>query len=183
MERLTGKFSWFWFLAVTCMLFSACSDDDEKNDKEEKLIEGKWILTGLSTNNEQVNAYLPALLEQYGMNLTLITFTFNGNGYAAITLPVPGEELLVLMPAYAYKNKELAFRFDELPVPFNAFYVPELTETKMELTTVFHPLLLTALIRLIEAEDDELAKQLQGLLSGSMEDGLQLDLRLQHVIQ
>ncbi|MCD8193951.1 MAG: hypothetical protein LUD74_05290 [Tannerellaceae bacterium] len=182
MEKLTGEFRLFLLLLAGCVLFNACNDDD-KEEKEEKLIQGKWVLTGLATDSEPVNSYLPALLEQYGINPGLVTFTFGDEGYADITLPLPGQDSLVLTPAYAYKNKELAFRFDELPVPFNAFYVPELTEIEMELTNTLHPLLLTAFIKIIESEDNELAGQLQQLFSGSMDDGLKLDLRLQRVSQ
>lgn len=168
-------------LLIACLLvgFLMACNEEEKIETTHPDLTGRWELSAIVTDNEQLNTALKLLFFTQGIDPGRITICFDADGKAEIDAPIPVEKPLSLRAVYAYVDRQLAFRFDDiLPIPFNAFEVSSLTATELNMRRHLSPEVLLLLIKLIEGNNPSLASMLQTLLASSFETGLQLELRM-----
>lgn len=172
-------YSWgMLFLSLMLLVvLPACSDDDDDEQQQTQLV-GKWKLAEFTTDNQNLNATIPLLLAQQGIELSQATFTFGTDEVLQIDIPRSEGEAIQVHAAYAYKNNQLALRFDDLPIPFNAFNVNNLTDSQMTLQNKFSALILKAAIKLLETTNPEVVSIVEALLGDSLTNGLDVTIRL-----
>lgn len=163
-----------WLLLSVLLLtgtFSACDDD-----KPENRLAGTWTMAAISTDNQTLNTLLTQLLPQVQLPLNAITLEFGNEKNLTISYPT-SEGIRSIPAAYAYDDKQLALRFDQLlPIPFNAFGIGELTEKKLVLTQTLPKNLVETVLQLISKELPDYTPYFQAVLAELKEKGLKIDL-------
>lgn len=163
-----------WLLLTVLLFsgtFSACDDD-----KPENRLAGTWVMAGISTDNQTLNNLLTQLLPEIQLSLNAITLKFGNEKNLTISYPTT-DGIRSIPAAYAYDDKQLALRFDQvLPVPFNAFGIGELTDSKLVLTQTLPKSLVETVLQLIAKELPDYAPYIQAILAEVKEEGLKVDL-------
>jgi len=166
---------------IVSLNFVSCSDDDDTKVDYDTLIVGKWSVEGVSTDNKLLNETLPLMLAQL-VDLENTSISFDSQGNSNIYISLVGKDAIQLKGVYAYLDGQVAFRFDDiLPIPLNLFDVSSLTEKDMRLIASFSPEELAIILALVKAEDAEMAKLLETLLSTSLTDGLKITLDMKRI--
>ena len=171
-DYLNIRIFWAVFLLLQVAL-TACHDDDK--DTHLQNITGTWSVAGVVTDNAALNELLVnVILPSTGIDPSGIKFVFTEDRRLSILLPVEGSDTITA--SYAYDDKQLALRFDKLPIPFNAFYIKKLTESELVLNnTLPGEFVEIALVAIKEAKP-ELAPLLESVLAPSIANGLGITL-------
>lgn len=162
-----------WLALLICCLaglISSCDDDDTLPNP----FIGTWAVRSLSTDNAALNALLEQLLPVFPVPLDGITLQFDADRNLTVRYPSP-DGVRTIRAAYAYDANTLALRFDVLPVPFNAFGIAVLTDTRLVLTARLSRETVEAVIRLLIREYPAYEPYLTPVLAEIDENGLKAD--------
>ncbi|WP_106829220.1 hypothetical protein [Parabacteroides pacaensis] len=166
---------YFLFVITSLFLLNAITGCDKK-EKTENKVEGTWKIENLSTNSNALNSLLSQLLPSFPIPLNNVTLTFGSDKNLIITYPTL-EGSKIIKAAYAYDDKELALRFDMIPIPFNAFGIAELENTKLTLTQTLSKSIVETILQYLIKEIPEYTLYLQAILAEIQEEGLKLDIK------
>lgn len=173
------KLNFLWILLSSVLFlssFAACSED-ANNDADPQMLIGEWTVIGVYTDNQAVNTLLETILKTEISGL--IKVNFDNDNKMILTLPLKNQEPLKIEAAYAFDEKQLAFRFDALPIPFNALDIKSLTEdTGLLLGKKLSKELLQLLVTLVEKEKPEIVQTLVATLGESLKKGLEINIAL-----
>lgn len=158
-------------LVFLCLAIAgSCKDDSKPANK----LAGTWTVEGLSTDNQPLNQLLGNLLPSLPLNQLRLNFGEDRN--LLITYPTPEGEKSI-RAAYAYDDTELALRFDDiLPIPFNAFGIAELTDTRLVLTRAVPKNIAETIGKLAADRLPQYAPYITAVLAQIDENGLKLEL-------
>lgn len=161
-----------WITLLCVGLFSACNDNSTPTNQ----LAGSWSLQAIATNNTLLNQLLETLLPSIPLPLNSIVLNFGEDKNLIISYPTAEGEK-TLQAAYAYNDTELALRFDGiLPIPFNAFGIQELTDSKLILTQTLSKKEVETLIQLIIKQNPPYETVLTAIATQIEENGLKADL-------
>ena len=166
---------YFFCVIMVLVLLNIFSGCDEKEKTENKLV-GTWKIESLSTNNNVVNTLLSQLLPSFPFPLNDVTLTFELDKNLTIAYPAL-EGSKTIKATYAYDNNKLALRFEMIPIPFNAFGIAELENTKLILTQTLPKEIVETIIQYFIKKTPQYTSYLQAILAEIQEDGLKLDIK------
>lgn len=162
---------------ILLVAVAACSNEDKKTQLQP--IEGLWNVAGLSTGNEQLNGLLKTILPAAGIDPAKISIAFDAD--KRVTLTIREEGSTPIVASYAYDDKQLALRFDQLPIPFNAFYIKKHTVQELILSNTLSGDVLKIILNTLNDTKPELVPVLTPILESSMEKGLEFNIVLEKV--
>ncbi|MCC8171355.1 MAG: hypothetical protein LIP00_06130 [Parabacteroides sp.] len=160
-------------LVFLCLAIAgSCKDDSKPVNK----LAGTWTIESISTDNQALNQLLGTLLPSLPLNQLRLNFGEDQN--LLISYPTPEGEKSI-KAAYAYDDTELALRFDDiLPIPFNAFGIAELTDTRLVLTRPLSRSIAETIGKLVADRFPPYAPYVTAILAQIDEDGFNLELTL-----
>lgn len=165
-------------LTITTFGFlSSCDDDKDDLKAKQEMIVGTWKISSISTDNDQLNSLLP-MLPTMGIQIMNSTFLFGEDGTSLFNITLTATDKIEVPAKYNFDGKQLAFALDVLPIPFNAFDVPSITEKNVQLNTQIPASILGIAMEAITKKQPELAAKLQQVLGTSLENGLNITLNL-----
>lgn len=162
-------------LVFLCLAIAGSCKDDSKPANN---LAGTWAIEALSTDNQALNQLLGTLLPSLPLNQ--LRLNFGEDRTLLVSYPTPEGEKSI-KAAYAYDDTELALRFDDiLPIPFNAFGIAELTDTRLVLTRTVSKSIAETIGKLVVGQFPQYAPYITAILAQIDENGLKLELILAH---